>query len=674
MSRWRQLLPKRPEKQDAEVEEFRNLMQVPSQFDEGFSWTALGGAFFIALVMIPGSIYMGLLAGEANIGPAAQWVTVILFIEAARRAQQSIKRAEIFILFYMAGIAMAMPFTGLLWNQYYVQSEAAIANGIAEQIPHWWAPPPDSESYASRSFLHWDWLPVIGLVFFQAFFSQLNSMVLGYGLFRLTSDIERLPFPMAPIGAQGIMALADDADEKEPGSAQPPENWRWRVFSLGGALGLGFGAIYLGLPTISEIFAYQPIKIFEIPWTDLTEKTQHLLPAVATGISWDLGNLLIGMVLPFWAMVGSFAGLVVTMVINPILYDAGVLQAWIPGDDTVQTMFKNNVDFYLSFQIGLSIAVAGAGFWQVGGAWKRAMKEKREGQGALGPEPRLLKQRGDIGPSFILLVYLVVTLIYIGVCGMLIDWHPGVMAVLVFFGFFYTPLISYVTARLEGVAGQIVEIPMIREASFILSGYRGVAVWFLPVPMANYGQMTVLYRQAELTGTSFRSIWKSNIFFYPIILVSSVFFASFIWGLAPVPSISYPFAETMWKLQALNISVIYSSTLGEYSIFEDALSWANIGWGAFFGGGLFAVMSFFNAPVFLTYGIVRGLGQSLPHLIIPQFIGALIGRYYFQRKLGLKWRQYIPVVVAGFACGMGLLTTASVGIKFLSKAAISLPF
>ena len=56
------------------------------------------------------------------------------------------------------------------------------------------------------------------------------------------------------------------------------------------------------------------------------------------------------------------------------------------------------------------------------------------------------------------------------------------------------------------------------------------------------------------------------------------------------------------------------------------------------------------------------------------FIGALIGHFYFKRKMGLRWRQYIPVVSAGFACGMGLITTVGVGITFLSKAAIQLPF
>jgi uncharacterized oligopeptide transporter (OPT) family protein len=130
----------------------------------------------------------------------------------------------------------------------------------------------------------------------------------------------------------------------------------------------------------------------------------------------------------------------------------------------------------------------------------------------------------------------------------------------------------------------------------------------------------------------------------------------------------------MWDLRAANASIMFSSTLGEYSIFEEAFRWTYLAAGTGFGVVLFAGMSFFGAPVFLVYGVIRGLGQNFPHSVIPQFIGALIGRYYFQRKLQVKWRQYVPVVAAGFMCGQGLITTICIGITFLSKAVIQLPF
>ena len=658
-------------KMDAELEEFRNLMHVPSTFEEGFNWVSLGGALFIALIMVPGAMYMQLLAGGSNMAPAAQWVTVILFIEVARRAQRTLRRPEIFVLFFMAGAAMSMPFSGLIWNQFFAQSNAAAAHAIAGDLPSWFAPPTDSDSYADRTFLHADWLPVLGMVVFGTFFGELANLVLGYGLFRLASDVEKLPFPMAPIGAQGIMALAEDADEK---AAEGEEKaWRWRVFSIGGALGLAFGAVYLGLPTVTGALTGSPIMIFPIPFYDLTTKTQDILPAVATGLTYDLGQLIIGMVLPFFAMVGSFVGLIITFVLNPILYKLDVLSSWRSGDELQTVLFKNNVNFYFSFTIGVSLAIAIVGAYQVYKALKKRRAEAKEdvGDAFMATAP---KGRGDIKPWIVVAVYLFVTITYILVSGWLVNWHKGVMIVLCILGFVYTPLISYVTARLEGMAGQVIEIPMVREAALIFSGYKGIAVWFLPIPIANYGRMVVFYRQAELTGTKFTGLWKAKIFLYPIILVSSVMFANFIWGLAKVPSAMYPFAQKMWELQANNTCIIFSSTAGGYSLFEEAFNALYVGYGTFFGVLMFTGMSYLGAPIFLIYGVVRGLGQTLPNVVITQMIGALIGRYYFQKRLGLRWRQYIPVVMAGYACGTGLVTVLGIGITFISKAVIQLPY
>ncbi len=662
------------ERMDKELEEFRNLMQVPSTFEDGFSWSSLLGALFIAIIMVPGAIYMQLLAGTAQIVSASQWVTVILFIEVARRAHRQLKRPEIFVLFFMAGAAMSLPFSGLLWNQFFARSDAAIAQGIADTLPRWFAPDPDiyPTAFDLRSFFHLEWLPVIGMVIFHTFFGQLSNVILGYGLFRLTSDIEKLPFPMAPIGAQGIMALAEDVDEKKAEGAE--KSWRWRVFSIGGALGLAFGSVYLLLPTLTGALTGTAIQVFPIPFFDSTPKTEVLLKATATGLSFDLGNIIFGMVLPFFSMLGSFIGLIITFVLNPILHHVNILESWRSGDTLQVTVFKNNVDFYFSFGIGIALAVAIAGLWQVVKSYLKKRAEAANQSGDAFVAETLPEGRGDIKPWLIILCYFFVTITYILVSGWLIGWHKGIMIVLLVLGFVYTPLISYVTARMEGIAGQVVTIPFIREASLILSGYKGVACWFLPIPMANYGAMTVFYRQAELTGTKFTSLWKAKIFLYPIILASSILFANFIWSLAEVPSPIYPFAHRMWELRANNACIIYSSTLGEYSTFEDAFSPTFIAAGAGFGVLLFAGLTYVGAPIFLVYGVVRGLGQTLPSSVLPQFIGALFGRYYFQKKLGLKWRQYIPVVAAGFMCGQGLITVFGIGVTFISKAVVQLPY
>ena len=86
------------------------------------------------------------------------------------------------------------------------------------------------------------------------------------------------------------------------------------------------------------------------------------------------------------------------------------------------------------------------------------------------------------------------------------------------------------------------------------------------------------------------------------------------------------------------------------------------------------VLFLFGLPIMLVYGVVRGLGQSTPHGLILEVIGAFLGRFFFLKRYGKMWRQYAPVLLAGFSCGMGLVTVFAVGINFLAKAVIKIPF
>jgi len=282
---------------------------------------------------------------------------------------------------------------------------------------------------------------------------------------------------------------------------------------------------------------------------------------------------------------------------------------------------------------------------------------------------KLSKTRGEIPGAWIIPCYIVTSGAYILVSGYLINWDYRVMLILLFFAYLYTPLISYVSARLLGLAGQVIDIPFVSELSFILSGYQGVAIWFLPVPKGNYGTQVLSYKQAELLGCKFTSVWKSQILLFPIVIVATIGFSSFIWSLAEIPSAIYPFTMEIWDLTAKNACLLYSATLGgEYSQFKEALGWGRFFAGFGTAGVVMGVLGWFGAPTMLFFGLVRGLGQTLPHTIIPNFIGALIGKFYFERRFGLQWRKMIPVVSAGFFVGTGLIAMLAVGLVFLAKA------
>jgi len=643
---------------DKELKEYRDLLKTPDHFEEGFDWKTVVGAVFIGFLMMPGSMYLQLAIGS-GIGPAARWVTIILFAEIARRAHTSLKQQEIFILYYMAGAALASPFQGLLWSQYLVQSDAAKMLGVAEFIPSWVAPGADSVSMIERSFLHRDWLIPILLLIGSQVIQRVDRFGLGYALYRITSDVEKLPFPMAPVGALGTMALAEASDEKDKG-------WKWRVFSIGGMIGLLFGAVYVLLPVVSGLIFTEPVTLIPIPWIELTRHTEEVLPAVATGIQLDLGLVFIGMVLPFWAVIGGLIGLIITIVLNPILWHHGILQRWHQGMGTVDTVFANNFDFYMSFGIGLGLAIGVIGVWSVA----RSFSKSGPDRGTLHDLFHPPEGRGDFNFWISIGIYVCSTISYVLLCVWLVPNFPWIF--FLGYGFIYTPIISYITARMEGIAGQFVSLPLVREASFIAGakyfGYQGIEIWYAPIPIHNYGEATVGFREIELTGTSLRGIIKAELVVFPVVMISSLLFSQFIWRLAPIPSASYPYAQELWHLQALNTLLMQTSTLEGNSLFFQALKGSYVLSGLGLGLVMYMILSVLGLPVLLIYGVVRGLGQSTPHGIILEVAGALLGRYYFHKRYGSMWRQYAPVLLAGFSCGMGLTGMFAMGFALILKS------
>lgn len=659
--------------QDKELQRYRNLMTPPEVFEDGFSWRTIVGALFVGFLMMPGSMYMALVAGQ-GIGPAARWVTVILFMEIARRSLQKLKQQEVFILFYMAGFVLMNPFRNLLFNQYLVQSDAARATGLTELFGKqaWWvAPPAHQIPEIGQTFFHSAWLPAIIYLVILQVIQRIDHFGLGYALFRITSDVEKLPFPMATIGAAGAIALAESTEEEK-------QSWRWRTFSIGAMIGLLFGIVYLGIPSVSSALLNKSIQIIPLPWIELTDKTAEALPAVATGITFNLMFFFLGMVLPFWAVVGHILGFVITAIANPILYRHQILHNWKPGMKTVDTKFANTFDFYLSFGIGLSLAIALVGFYMVYRNLRRiGEEEKRNGvqvkSNSLWDALRTNKVRGDIPFWVSIVIYLFSTLSYIGISIYLVDDFPWYFFLL--YGFVYTPLISYATARMQGLAGQTIGIPFVKEATFILSGYKGVGIWFAPIPYHDYGRQVQMFRSVELTGTKLTSVVKTEIVCFPIIIVAAILFSEFIFRLGPIPSEAYPHAQKVWDLQARNECLMMTATVEGESPFYEALKARYLFWGLGLGLTTYAVLSFFGLPILLIYGAVRGLGQTTPHTHILEFAGALAGRYYFERKFGRdKWSRYPPVLMAGFSCGMGLVGMASVAVALISKSVSQLPY
>lgn len=660
---------------DKELNEYRDIMTPPETggFRDGFNWKTVVGALFLGFIVNPATDYLSLVIGnDAAIGGAMKWVLVILFAEIAKRSFSTLRTQELYTLHFMVGAVLADPFTGYLFKQFVAQSEYVQGLGLASELPRWAFPNAVELQSSGRTLLSAAWLPIIALTMFGAVVGRIQNYGLGYVLYRMANDVEKLPFPFAPVSAAGIVALSTDRGEES--------SWRWRCFAIGGMLGIVWGAIYICVPMITQAILPKRVELIPLIFLDFTPQVGRILPAVPFNLVLNFGAFLAGMVVPFWGVVGSFIGLVITWVANPALQKLGILTQWQPDMGFVDTVFSNDIDFYLSFGIGLTFAVTFSQFaiflsTTVRGLFKSGRK---------GAEPehrpplrqrlaegwRLLvtnnTDRGDFSIWVAVLIYLATTFSWI-LLGVLLIGSGYPWPIMVFYALVYTPLISYATAKLEGICGQAVNVPYLREMTVLLSGYRGVDIWFAPMPIQNLGAETVGFRVLELTGTKISSQVKTLALTLPIVIVASFFTAEILWRMAPIPSSAYPYTQLMWELNLRQFCLMITSTQEGGSQFLEALHFDYVFWGLASGSTLFAVLSVFGLPIMLVFGAVWGLAQSNPGALFCTMLGAVLARFHFKRKYKDMWLKYMTAVMAGFGCGIGMTSLIAMAFNVITR-------
>ncbi len=646
-------------------------------FEQGFGrWTILA-ALFVGLIMLPGTIYLSLVMGVAP-GGAVQWVTVILFIEIAKRSLVTLKRQEVLLIFMVAGSMIAPgvlmgaagltlsggAFSETIWRQFLVRSPQAAAFGLTEHIPTWVVPPAGADSLIRRTFFSADWLIPIGVLIVHQLLFQVNSLSLGYALYRVTNDIEKLPFPMAPVASEGATALADASGKKE--------TWRWRMFGMGTMIGLAYGLVYVAIPAFTGIVLTQPLQLIPIPYVDFTEMLGSFAPASMFGFMTDLGLIFIGFVLPFRVVVGMFAGAIVSKtLLPPLLIHLGLINTWREGMEARPTMVALNVDLYISITIGLGLVVALTGITAIVKTLRNKKMADPEADARL---EHVIRERGNFPVWKALAIWAVSSAAYVALCHVLVPKFP--VWILVVFGFVLSPLLSYMSARMFGITGSPsgVAFPMVREGSFIMSGYKGADIWFAPVPYFNHGRFAQVFKILELTRVKFVGYIKMMAVVFAITLVTSFTFWALIWKMGPIPSTMYPFVQKMWPFFAKFKSLWAMSTVGEGGSFLlQSITLPKIAAG--FGTG--AVLYSLLTPIGWTaafFGMVGGLALW-PHYVVPIMIGALLGRFYFSRKLGADtWKRYTPVLAAGYYCGIGLVGMCAAALALIGKAVTPLMF
>ena len=119
---------------------------------------------------------------------------------------------------------------------------------------------------------------------------------------------------------------------------------------------------------------------------------------------------------------------------------------------------------------------------------------------------------------------------------------------------------------------------------------------------------------------------------------------------------------------------VSSTVQGGATWLLDSIKGSVIGWSA--AGGLVTagILALLKVPISFFYGIVGGI-PMLPHMVFPMFFGALMGKFFFARRLGVKeWQRMTPLLLAGYGCGMGLAGAASVAIALIAKTVFQLVY
>jgi len=191
--------------------------------------------------------------------------------------------------------------------------------------------------------------------------------------------------------------------------------------------------------------------------------------------------------------------------------------------------------------------------------------------------------------------------------------------------------------------------------------------------MSNAGSGAGHFREIELTGTKFTSIFKAQLIMAPIAIVAGLFFWSFLYKISDIPE-SYPNAARFWPQDATMRAFWMTATTTGNAFFLKAINWQYISAGTVYALVTYTVLRIIGAPTLFLYGTIQGLVGD-PASSFPMFAAAILGRFYMQRVFGReRWSNYTPVLAAGYGAGIGLVGMGAVAILLISKAITMVPF
>ncbi|MEM2961342.1 MAG: hypothetical protein QXU67_07025, partial [Candidatus Bathyarchaeia archaeon] len=465
---------------------------------KGLTPAVLIGFLYTALILLPANLFAQLSLGIA-VGGYASYVAIMLVVLIYGRGFRKISKQEVTLLYLFSSIPGSGLIGMFLLRAIYFRDISPLTwsfidpfsgKPLPELVPDWFAPPPNAQGIIARNLFHPDFSTPILLLLGIWVFISLIDISLGYLMFQIFSEQERLPFPTAEIAVGAITTLAELPRE------------RMRVISVAGLIGV-----------IYSVAAYFPqsfgAPIIPIPWADFNLLLEKFIPGASFGIATDILTLSSGWIIPFNVVICLFvSSFALYFIGNYLLVQNGLFTDWSPGMNVTLAYQRSVLHFWFYLGLGLGIIVALAPLIFRGRALFRLV-----GKTSIARGERTLFSIRNLILIFIASSIALTVLIYY------ITGFPIALLFMLLLPWKF--IAASMSTMMLGLSGVSADVPYVKNLVIYTSGYTGVDIWFVPSfdsAIAGSGPASIafMFRIAKLTETSFSEVIKG------IILASAI--------------------------------------------------------------------------------------------------------------------------------------------------------
>jgi hypothetical protein len=618
---------------------------------KGLTWRSLISMLIAGVLFLPVSAFCILTLGSTAIVSVASFVLIIVIGGMSRYFGRPLTKQEIFIMYSSIGYVIGSigPYYWLIWRAFYISTPTfaeikLMGKSLIDFVPDWMAPK-SLDIINQRTFLMGGWLIPISIALVMSFAGFLQYLSLGMFFSQLFVEVERLEFPMAQVQS-AIIEVISEAKER----VYEIKRMRYFTFSL-------LAGFFIGTVFYVPLVIGRPLIPF--PFIDLTSFTTDFVPGAIIGIASDpsvfIGAMPIPLHVVFYALISS---IIVWIILNNVFLVSlpDIFPKWVEDfyrGMTIPTLqYRSYLRIWLPIQFGLTLGMAIA----------FTISLRKEIIKSFKLFSRIeTKSELPLSPIANLALFLGSSLLSVTIFLFLTPGYPLLVAYSLSLG--YSFLAALISSRALGIGGVAPSITWPWRIITSLTDYKGFVAWdFSPaIEMGGSSSIVQSVKVSYLTETKPVDLIKSLILATAISVPISLLAFDFFWRMAPIPSIVYPHTLLYWPQYVLEL-IMFAA--GEIKINPEIIVLSLMSGAAFpFIEGLFRKFGL----IFSSIGIIIGV-FTIPPYTISMFIGSLLSNIIIPRFLP-EWKDFRFIFISGLFGGMSLVTSISLGLSLLARAA-----